>query len=144
MLSASFNDRNLQAKIDELKSKVDKQRILNLLGAVSLSYIQGTYTNETDPYGLKWQALSIQTIRARRKKGAGAKILKDTGNLFNSANYQVMGSNVHIGFNAAYSQYHQAGSKNLPQRAVVPDNSRGLPARLKAELLDALDIWAKQ
>lgn len=57
-----------------------------------------------------WPALSPNTLLGRRKQGAGAKILQDTGTLKNSFTMRVSASEAAVGTNVEYAEYHERGT----------------------------------
>ena len=88
------------------------RRTLTQIGQTVVSDLLLGFRNEVEPNGEAWKPLSIATIKARRRRGVGAKILQDTGNLKRSLNKRVTASNtVSIGYSAIYSVYHHATRK---------------------------------
>ena len=102
--------------IDKLEEKIKSvnRSTMYKIGTVVKSDLLFGFRNETDPSGKKWKPLKKSTLRARKKKGHGAKILQDTGNLKRSLNFKAIDGKVTIGYNASYAVYHQPTRKILP------------------------------
>ena len=87
--------------------------------------------------GPGWAPLSDKTLARRRKKGRGAKILRDEGRLFNSlisqfgegAVYKLEKRTLTAGTNLPYAAVHQYGSKekNIPRRPILPSEKQLSP-----------------
>lgn len=92
----------------------------DLTALVALGFRSGT-----DPWGNPWKPLAPSTIRARRKGGAGAQILRDTGVLQNSlASARVSGDTIEIGTAVPYAAAHQDG-------ATIEHAARSIRVRLR-------------
>jgi phage virion morphogenesis protein len=71
------------------------------------------------PSGARWKRLDPKTVRRRRQRGRGAKILVDTGALFRSATMSVKGNRIVMGNTRTYAAFHQFGTRNVPQRSIL-------------------------
>lgn len=66
--------------------------------------------------GPGWEPLAEATLRQRRKGGAGAKILQDTGVMVGSTE-SVIGSDYVEAFSGVeYAKYHASGTSRMPRR----------------------------
>lgn len=94
--------------------------------------------------GMRWPKLSPATIKARKKKGKGAMILRDTGTLLNALTIGAPGNHFSlekngctIGFGGSTShpegkasiadiaRFHDEGTNKLPRRQILinPDQA---------------------
>lgn len=99
--------RSLQARCGDLRPAMDAIG-QNLVTAADL-----TFRGQADPWGTPWAKLS-QVTQERRRKGSGGgsnKILRDTGVLANSLNYQITADSVTFGTSVIYAPTHQFGAK---------------------------------
>lgn len=75
------------------------------------------------PAGAPWAPWKLSTLLGRIKKGTASRgLLYDSGNLYNSIQYQVQGKGVTVGVNtnqAPYGQFLQAGTPNMPARPFI-------------------------
>jgi len=94
--------------------KLAEQSTLGKIGQTVKTDLLLGFKNEESPSGERWKPLKKSTLKARRKKGGGAKILQDTGNLKKSLNSKTSSGKVTIGYGADYAIYHQATRKILP------------------------------
>lgn len=81
------------------------------IGQILVSNTQQRFVDQEDPDNHEWDKLSDFTLARRRKGGAGAQILRDTGRLASSINYKVVGGSVELGTNVVYAGTHQFGAK---------------------------------
>ena len=138
--------RNLERLEGLLKSIDDLSWVLEQTGQAVVSHIDLGFRNSTDPYGDKWAPLSPVTIKRRR--GSSSQILKDTGALANSFNYDILrGQNVLVvGSTDIKSTTHQFGARkgsygkgvpwgDMPARKLIPDES-GLPVEIEDEIAE--------
>ena len=142
-MSFTGNLEPLIAEVNRLAS-VNPSRALPVIGASLLEMVDNTFDTESDVYGNAWPALAASTIKRRRKKGGGAKILTDTARLRRSMHFDVRGSSVAVGTNVGYAAYHgstDARSK-IPFRPSFPWRSNGdgleLPASVLKDIRDSL------
>jgi phage virion morphogenesis protein len=90
----------LNARLASLMTPEAKRDLMNRLGRVMRTQVQRSFDTGKDPDGNAWKP----TIR-------GGQILRDTGRLRNSIDYQVHGDDeVHIGTNVIYAPVHQFGA----------------------------------
>lgn len=76
---------------------------------------------------IHWKPLSEMTKKFRRKKGAGAKILQDTGRLKRSISAIPIKDGIRVGTNVQYASVLQlGGSIPIPARTIVPVKAKAL------------------
>jgi len=90
------------------------------------SFVRKRFKDEGDG---KWKKLSPETLRQRRGKGKGAKILRDTGVLFNALVVQGNGNitqpikdGVRFGF---ANTKHPGSNKTIRQIAIIHETGAG-------------------
>lgn len=96
------------------------EKVLNDMADDIEKEMQSLYASGKDPYGSPWKA---------RKKSYPWAIMRKSGKLFRSLKVSVEGTGLTVqrGAGAPYGAFHQSGTKNLPQRLIIPIHSRGLP-----------------
>ena len=99
------------------------------LTAVAIySDIKEKFTDEKDVNNIPFTLLKNSTIRQKIKQNkVPYKILRDTGQLLNSLNYNISGGNINIGYSVPYAKYHQTGTKHMAQRKILPTETREIP-----------------
>jgi phage virion morphogenesis protein len=121
------------------------------IGQTLVDNIALGFRGQTDPWGNAWTPLSAVT-RARRR-GSSYQILRDTGILANSFNYQADASSVTVGTAVEYAGTHQFGARkgaygrtrrggpipwgDIPARPMLPirGNRADVPADWQDEIL---------
>jgi phage virion morphogenesis protein len=99
---------------------VDIPAVLAEMGGALVSATQDRFRSETGPGGVKWKPLSPRYLDSKRKRKSShpSAILRLTGNMDDSINYQVGGSILEVGTNRFYAPIHQFGGViNVPARA---------------------------
>ncbi len=112
----------LQARLERM-AEADLERALAVIGQGLVEEVEREFEAERDPYGTPWKPLAPATLERRRKRGAGAKILQDTGVMRRSLNWQLRGRHaVAVGFADKKAAWHQQGTKDgrLPARPLLP------------------------
>lgn len=101
---ASAAVRALAERIRDLDPALDE------IGASQVTEVQDRFEHARDPKGKPWQPLSPITIAQR--KAPSPKILRLTGNLYDSVTHQVLSKRgVRIGTNRRYARLHQLGGE---------------------------------
>jgi phage virion morphogenesis protein len=95
------------------------------------------FRDEKSPDGIKWKALSPQTIARRRNNSS--KILNDTGRLKGSFTHVATNSHVEITTDAEYAPFHQFGTSKMVARPFFP--SQTLPQEWERDVLDILNLY---
>ena len=131
-MSFSFDIKNAQF-IKYLNGSISKANnlspVMEEIGSELESEVRLSFEQEQTPYGEPWKALSASTQESRRSgKGSGSnKILRDTGDLFNSITHEAGRSEVEVGASKEYGAVHQEGSDDIPARIFLPTEEDGLP-----------------
>lgn len=91
---------------------------MEIIGAKMLADTMKNFSKQSNPAGMKWQALKATTLDRRRKEGKGGKILMDIMTLRNSIAYKAYQKKVDLFTNLVYSAVHQYGypKRNIPAR----------------------------
>ena len=96
-----------------------------VMGAEALSLVQQGFRNSTAPDGSPWAPL-------KRRHG---KPLRNTGRLGSSFTVNSVPAGFRVGTNVSYAGFHQAGTKTIPARPMLP--TTGLPEAWTTALLEA-------
>ena len=130
----------LQAALAEKSTGLNLVPFLELAGVECIKWVTKTFRDQGRP---AWQALKPSTLKRRRKLGAGAKILQDSGKMRNSivsagsgrklpeSIYNLSNTKLEIGTNVVYAATHQFGRGAIPARPFVPEGN-------EPELLNAI------
>lgn len=104
----------------------DRRSVLNAIGDRLLKEINDTFKAQGKRQTPPWPALSPVTISRRRKGGAGAKALQDTGRLRASFVKRIRTKFVFVGSGVKYAPYHEFGTddRRIPQRRMTPTQQR--------------------
>lgn len=90
---------------------------------------------KTGPLGSRWTPWAFSTLQSRIRKGNAAQgLLYDTGDLWRSVNFYVVGNTLHLGSTVDYAKYLQYGTRNMPARPIVGFDKR----RVKRDLTKIL------
>lgn len=122
-LGVVIDASGLFEKIATLRKGLTPAPFLHAIGLRLMSWVDQHFKNPVDP---TWPALSPNTIAGRRKGGAGAKPLQDTGRLKMSwtragGNPRVLGDHtVQVSSNVEYAKFHEFGTKPYTIKAKKP------------------------
>lgn len=118
--SIQVDSKELQAFLKRSEGLKDVTRLLNAIADLELSQTKQRFVKQIDPAGNPWKPTQ------RQKKNPSAKILRKTGNLFNSLTKKIIGQSAFIGTNVSYGLFHQTGdsSRGLPKRQFVGTNAK--------------------
>lgn len=119
-IEAKIDDRDVRKKLKQLRELVTPEALKTPLERAALFMLRRTdlrFRAQTGPDGQAWKPLAPATIRRRRKKGIGAKILQDTGRLRMSVSpkrgegsiLRHVPYGVLVGTNLKYANAHQFG-----------------------------------
>ena len=110
----------LQAAVRQLRSSEFRYLLLSEMAAAALDFVREEFEVSRDPYGNPWEPLK------KPRSGFGGPLLK-TGRLMQSVRARINGGERKFTLysNRDYSQFHQRGTKTIPQRRFLPDE---LPA----------------
>lgn len=110
----TIDDRDLQKKGRALLAKLDDlSPFFASVGEVLVGSTIDRFASETDPDGAKWAAHAPATIANRLKRHGNAPltILRLSGHLAGSINYQASATRVEVGNNVVYGAIHQFGGQ---------------------------------
>lgn len=159
-VSITLDDREVRDGLTELVARLgDARPALAAIGQLLVTETDLAFRGQRDPWGTAWAPLSAVTLKRRRKgpgSGPKASILRDTGRLAGSINYQADADSVAVGSDVIYAATHQFGAKqgafgrarrgspipwgDIPARAFLPISESGvdLPAGVRDDILDLL------
>lgn len=119
-LKISANTSGLEASFFRAGNVgVDIPAVLKEMGGALVSATLDRIRAQKAPGGVKWKPLSPRYLASKKKKRSAhpLAILRLTGNLDDSINYQVAGSILEVGSNRPYAGVHQFGATiNMPSR----------------------------
>lgn len=94
--------------------------------------IEDQFDAGTDPYGVAWEALAESTL----DKGRFPPPLTDTTALRSTRDVSPMaGAGISITFDEGYAGFHQGGTRNMPERMILPNDA--FPPTWEAALEEA-------
>jgi phage gpG-like protein len=127
----------LIAQVGRLAS-VNPSRALPVIGASLLEATDQCFALEQTVYGEPWERLKDSTLKKRRKKGSGAKILTDTAELRRSIHFDIRGDSVVVGTNSRKAPFHGSTDvrTKIPFRPFFPYKSTGGQLELPASVLE--------
>lgn len=144
-----INDYEILAALTRLARNVDHlEPALNEIGFNVKQSILQNFEGQHDPDGNAWEGLSDATLENRRKSGAGAEILRDTGLLNRSISYETGAFAVEIGSDKKYANMMQFGGKkaeypwlwgDIPERPFV-----GVSDADRGQILDILGDYLER
>ncbi|PWR17637.1 phage virion morphogenesis protein [Zavarzinia aquatilis] len=107
-VSIKIEDGGVRAALERLEGNLDrKAELLDAIGATARQDVWQNFEDQASPAGIPWAPLKPATLKRR---GAGAQILRDRGNLYKSMTYRVTGDDtVEVGTNLVYAGVHQFG-----------------------------------
>jgi phage virion morphogenesis protein len=112
----------LAARVGDLGPALDE------IGSSQVAEVQNRFESGKGPDGGAWRPLSAVTLA---KRGGSAKMLRDTGALYDSQVHSVSGTGVKVGTNSAIGGIHQFGGQAGRGRKVT------IPARPYLGISDA-------
>lgn len=108
-----------------LASRLQSGQLLEQVKGVLVDEIEAAFQNEKNPEGRQWAPLAAATIRQLRRQSYGGKMLQRTGLGKRSIKIQVTGRNRLAVSYLGYMDYHDKGTRFVPQRQFIP-NKRDL------------------
>lgn len=127
MIGFELDTREVEAVVDRAATALDARRIATAIGFRLVAWVDENFQDEgREP---KWAPLKASTLARRRKAGAGAKILQDTGRMKQSfvpggrdGAYFIGPDYVSVGTKVAYAPTHELGSleRKIPARPMLP------------------------
>jgi phage virion morphogenesis protein len=114
----------LTRKVRSLQGAGFKTELAQILAAEALHQVEEGFLAERDPSGRPWARFSKNT-RRRRGSMSAAKLLRDTGRMFNSRAAAPTAGGFRLSLTAEYAAAHQYGTKTIPRRQMVPEKDTG-------------------
>lgn len=153
-VTVTSNDEAAQAMLARLAQIVARPQAALSQSAQSLRrLIIDTFSNQTDPWGRRWERWAPATRASRARSGGSGQILREFGTLFRSIEARADDGGVTATVGADYASYHQFGNPShrawggpvspLPQRAFLPERAPGvvdIPAAWWAEILFPVEL----
>lgn len=93
----------------------NRQLAIQLYGWVLRNFQQGGGLQRPP-----WRPLSPSTLKQKQRKGYSGTPLIRTGHLRQSFRQFYDNDQAGVGSEVPYSQYHETGTRHLPQRAMLP------------------------
>lgn len=133
----------LRDKVAVLASARLVPELAQRVAATEVKLIADVFRNQSDPYGEGWKPLKRERPRNKRArlkrerkglKSRGVQVLVDTGRMRASSNVQASANLVRANVSTVYSVFHQTGTANMPRRAMLPDDGRGIPQKWDAAI----------
>jgi phage gpG-like protein len=78
-----------------------------------------------------WRPLVASTLKQKQRKGYSSKPLERSGHLRQSFRSFYDNEQAGVGSEVPYSQYHETGTRTLPQRAMLPSQQVALDYAIK-------------
>jgi phage gpG-like protein len=96
------------------------------------------FESESDPYDDKWTPLTAAYAKYKAQSSRlKTEILQATGDMRSKATFDSDRNSATWGFNSKIAEYHQFGTKKMPARPLIENESQGL-AEQDAELIEEL------
>jgi len=154
MLDIKVDDKAFRASLDRLyKGLGNLTPVMQGIGQALESKVSERFETRTDPNGKNWAPWASSTIEGypfpgspagAGKEGAGnARLLDRYGKMLGGLSHQATATSVRVGFDEAYSAYHEFGSADMPRRGLLfanPDEGT-LGAGDKVAVLDVLSKY---
>lgn len=129
-----IND-NVSPTLSKLARSVsDLSPVFRQYGAYQDGATDDLFKSESDPYGRNWESLSPSTIKNKSRKKQIQKTLQATGRMRASTVSQSFKREFVHGFNDPKAKFHDLGTKHMPKRQLLPDDTRGLSSKSVKEL----------
>ena len=109
--------QTLTRALDRISSQSFERGLVRGVAELALTFIQDEFEGEKDPYERAWKPLAYRR----------GKILEKTGTLRSSFTVAFGERSFTISNTASYAGFHQAGTKRMPKRRILPD--LGVPRR---------------
>ena len=120
---SSSGGKQVQNKLNVVQRGIKNPKIpLKRIGIKLLNLVNKNFQTESND-GEGWEPLSENAIA---RKGS-SRILVDTGNLRASFLFELRGNDtVVVGSPVFYSEFHEFGDGNLPQRKMLPKPQKAI------------------
>jgi len=139
LLAFKFNSKPFHDDMKRKKEALQKRKATNAKAVAYIDkWIQDNFKSQgVKATGGKWHELSDVTLSMRRKKGGGAKILEDNGNLKERWKHLYTHDAAKIQSGVEYGLVHDQGNSNnrmfgkakapIPQRKITPTKEQVWP-----------------
>lgn len=123
-ITIQFQDQHLKKVLQIVRKEIaTPQQMLSSVGQSLLNVNRNRHNAGLAPDGTPWKPLAASTLQEKRKGG----ILRKTGEMLDSFNYQVSGDTLTLGFdgarNAQLAIWHHDGTDPY---VIKPKNKRAL------------------
>lgn len=142
----SIDDADMRGKVGELIDRMEnREGFFKNVGEHLLTSVASNFENESSPDGAPWQRLSPVTIgvRLRRHGNAPLTILRVSGGLAGSINYEADNDAVRVGTAKVYGAIQHLGGKagrnlkvTIPARPFL-----GMSADDQVAILEIAEDW---
>jgi len=144
--TVTIEDRDLVMQLESLISKMDDPAPFHrLVGEHMLTSVDERFETETAPDGSSWQGHAEATKRSRLKRNGNAPltILRESGRLAGSFNYEATSQHTKIGTPVIYAAIHHFGGAAGRNHAVTipPRPILGLSTNDEAAIVEIAEDW---
>lgn len=129
-VTITVNTKNAEKMLAGVGQKLKQREYLTLVGQALLQWVGRNFEDEGTEK--RWKPLSPRTIAGRRKRGSGARILRDTGRMAMSFVSTVSRTGQWVSVGAAGSKthgdlarWHHFGTRRVPVRPLLPSKNAG-------------------
>lgn len=145
MIDVTTDTSAFDGSIRQLERRLGNLRpVMQGIGALLENRIRDRRETLTDPNGLRW-AEWAESTRLTYPAGGRGKLLDRTGAMWDRTGPQwtATESSVRVGFDKAYSTWHELGTDKMPRRGLLfaDPQSGALGPEDEAEVLDVLEQW---
>lgn len=133
MLTVTVQSQQVRDILAQLAARMsDLTPAMAAIGQELESRVSARFETETDPNGRPWAPWAQSTrdsypfpgsapAKKDGKPGNG-RILDRYNDMLNGLSHQASATSVRIGFDQAYSTYHEWGTKTMPRRGLLMDD----------------------
>lgn len=141
-----IEDRDLLMQLESLIGQMeDLEPFHRLVGEHMLTSVYERFETETAPDGSRWQSHAPATVRSRLKRNGNAPltILRESGRLAGSFNYEATSQHAKIGTPVIYAAIHHFGGEAGRNHAVTipPRPILGLSANDETAIIEIAEDW---
>lgn len=143
MIEVTTNTEAFSNSLAELQRRMGNLRpVMQSIGAELESRVAGRFETRRDPNGKAWADWS-DTYRELYPEDARGKLLQRYGDMVSGLSWKATSNSARIGFDRAYSTYHEFGTDRMPRRGLLfADPETGeLGAKDEQAVTDLLQDW---
>jgi phage gpG-like protein len=127
----------LRRRVKEVASPGFREAIAKRLAASAMKLVADEFRDSKDPYGRGWLPVHRDRPRDRRARASAMrrgnwqramrpdKPLVDTGRMRSAVVAYADGTTVRVSIPVEYASFHQYGTRRIPQRQILPEESTG-------------------